>query len=289
MTGVLAIDLGGTNMRAAHAVSDVAAMRPLEHGKAPASLDEFVARVSALRSACGAGSLGIAVPGLASGTVCRWIPNLPFLDGVDLQTLFPDMRIGLGNDAQIAMLAEARAGAAQGMTDAVLLAIGTGIGSAVLADGVIVGGSNGGACSFGWACADIDDRGTERDGWLERVASGKALDALARPAGLHDGIALIAAARTGDGGALKILDKPARQLGVVLAGVVGLLDTQGILISGGLADALDVLRPAILQSMRRQLPAHLRAIDIKAGAFGSRAGLVGAALAGMAGETWRRP
>ena len=87
------------------------------------------------------------------------------------------MRIGIGNDAQIALLAEASAGAAKGMSDAILLSIGTGIGSAVLANGSIVAGSRGGACSFGWACADMDDPGEDRSGWLERVASGRALDA----------------------------------------------------------------------------------------------------------------
>jgi len=289
MTGVLAIDLGGTNLRAAHYTASIEDMRVLEHGQAPRSLDEFVGRIGGLRAACGQPkALGIAVPGLASGTVCSWIPNLPFLDGVDLKVLFPDMTIGLGNDAQIAMLAEARAGAAKGMTDVVMLAIGTGIGSAVLVNGMIVPGSQGGACSFGWACADITDKGADRDGWLERVASGRALDKLASAFGFGTGPALIVAAREGNPEALVALYKPAKRIGTALAGAVALLDPQLILIAGGLTDALDMLEEPILRFMRRQLPPHLRRIELRPGAFGSRAGLVGAALAGAAGEGWRR-
>jgi predicted NBD/HSP70 family sugar kinase len=289
MTSVLAVDLGGTNLRAAISTGDVGALEMLGSEPAPATLDAFVARIDALCAEAGSVSaLGIAVPGLVEGPVCRWIPNLPFLDGVDIQALFPRLRVALGNDAQIALLAEAVEGGAKGMSDAILLAIGTGIGSAVLANGCIVAGAHGGACSFGWASADVRDHGEERSGWLERVASGRALDGLAGQIGLADGRALIAAAQAGELAALTLLELPARQLGTALAGAIALLDPQAVLISGGLADALDVIRPPLLAAMRRQLPPHLRGIDVRPGMFGSRAGLVGAALAGAVGQGWRQ-
>ncbi|MBN9257927.1 MULTISPECIES: ROK family protein [unclassified Mesorhizobium] len=289
MKRVLAIDLGGTNLRSAVYAGDLLAMEMASREPAPASLDAFVARIRALSDAAGGiEALGIAIPGLAEGTICRWVPNLSYLDGVDLEALFPGLTIALGNDAQIALLAEAAEGAARGVSDAILLAIGTGIGSAVLANGRIVAGAHGGACSFGWACSDIDDAGDARSGWLERVASGRAFDDLAGRIGLASGADLIAAARAGDGAALALLEEPARRLGTALAGAVGLLDPGVILVSGGLADALDMIAPPLLAAMRRQLPPHLRGIELKPGAFGSRAGLIGAALAGRAGEHWRR-
>ncbi|TIW15280.1 MAG: ROK family protein, partial [Mesorhizobium sp.] len=239
MTRVLAIDLGGTNLRAALHTGDIGALAPQVRKPAPGTLDAFASRVRALAVAGEAKALGLAVPGLTEGSVCRWIPNLPWLDGVDIQALFPDLRVAIGNDAQVALLAEAAEGAAKGVSDAILLAIGTGIGSAVLANGRIVAGAHGGACSFGWACADAEDQGDERSGWLERVASGRALDARARQAGLANGGELIAAARAGQPAALDAVEETARRLGVALAGAVGLLDPGVILVSGGLADALD--------------------------------------------------
>ncbi|TPI17020.1 ROK family protein [Mesorhizobium sp. B4-1-3] len=288
MTRVLAIDLGGTNLRAAVHTGDLGALAPQVHEPAPASLDAFAARVRALAAAGEAKALGLAVPGLTEGSNCRWIPNLPWLDGVDVAALFPDMSVAVGNDAQIALLAEAAEGAAKDVSDAILLAIGTGIGSAVLANGRIVAGAHGGACSFGWASADIKDHGEERSGWLERVASGRALDALAAQIGLADARQLIAAAKAGQLAAQSLLEVPARQLGTALAGAVGLLDPGVILVSGGLADALDVIAPPLLAALRRQLPPHLRGIELRPGKFGSRAGLVGAALAGQAGSGWRQ-
>ncbi|WP_027165288.1 ROK family protein [Mesorhizobium sp. WSM3224] len=288
MRRVLAIDLGGTNLRAAVHTGDIGALATQVREPAPESLDAFVARVRALAAAGEAKALGLAVPGLVEGSICRWIPNLPWLDGVDVAALFPDIGVAVGNDAQIALLAEAAEGAAKGISDAILLAIGTGIGSAVLANGRIVAGSHGGACSFGWACADIEDQGEERNGWLERVASGRALDAIARQIGLADSRQLLAAAKAGQLAAQTLLEVPARQLGTALAGAVGLLDPGVILISGGLADALDVIAPPLLAALRHQLPPHLRGIEVKPGLFGSRAGLVGAALAGQVGSGWRQ-
>lgn len=93
--------------------------------------------------------------------------------------------------------------------------------------------------------------------------------------------------RSGNGEAVAALETPMRGLGTALAGAVALLNPQAILISGGLADALDVMKPPLLAALQRQLPPHLREIDIRPGAFGSRAGLVGAALAGAAGAGWR--
>ncbi|WP_296737372.1 ROK family protein [Mesorhizobium sp.] len=288
MTRVLAIDLGGTNLRAAVYAGDVAAISQHIREPAPQALDAFAARVRALAAAGEAEAIGLAVPGLTEGSVCRWIPNLPWLDGVDIATLFPGMRIAVGNDAQIALLAEAAEGAAKGASDAILLAIGTGIGSAVLANGRIVAGAHGGACSFGWACADTQDQGEERSGWLERAASGRALDALAAQIGFASGGELIAAGRAGNSAALALLEEPAQALGTALAGAVGLLDPGVILVSGGLAEALDVIAAPLLAALRRQLPPHLRDIEIRPGVFGSRAGLVGAALAGQAGSGWRQ-
>ncbi len=285
---ILAVDLGGTRYRAARATTAAPAeVTPLGEAAAPASRDEFLARLGADLARLGATHLGIGVPGLATGTRCDWVPNLPWLDGLDLAVAFPGIGVGLGNDAQFGLLAEARAGAARDLSDAILLAIGTGIGSAVLAGGRIVAGRHGGACSFGWAAADLADEGEDRSGWLERHASGRAHDAAARAIGLADGFALVAAARTGDATAIAALTPPMTALGTALAGAVALLDPEAIILAGGVAASLDVLAPLILPALNRHLPPHLRGIALRAGSFGPRAGLVGAALAGAAGPAWR--
>ena len=285
MSLALAIDLGGTSLRIGLADTQAAAsVAPLSHGPAPTDLRAFTKTVRNASGFHAIRRIGVAVPGLAVGTTCRWIPSHPYLDGVDLADLFPGVDIALGNDAQLALLAEATAGAAKTMTNVVLLSIGTGIGSAVLAGGRILRGAQGGAASFGWACADLADRGDERDGWLERHASGRALDRLAASVGLENGAALIRSARDGDDQAL--LEGPAQALGACLAGAVALLDPEAVVITGGVAEAIDRLAPSILAAMRRQLPSHLRNVRLMAGAFGPGASLVGAAIAACGSPAW---
>jgi glucokinase len=268
---VLAIDLGGTSFRAAFApLGEPMALDMVGRWPAPASLAGFEDQVRSILAGRGdrhrLAGIGITIPGLVEGTVARWVPNLPFLDGVDLA----------------AMLAPA------GVPLALLLAIGTGIGSAVLSGGRILRGAHGGACSFGWASADVGDPGEDRSGWLERQAAGRALDRLGREIGLADGAALIEAARSGDAAALAAIGQVGTALGTTLAGAVALLDPQAILIAGGVSDALDVLGPPVLAALRRHLPPHLRAIELRAGVFGPRAGLVGAAVAAGRGQDWWR-
>lgn len=288
MSAILAIDLGGTRFRAglAHG-ADPKAVTAVGEWAAPQSRDDFLALVRQQLTEHGATSLGIGIPGLAQGTVCRWVPNLPYLDGLDLAAALPEISIGLGNDAQLALLAEASAGAAVGLEDAILLAIGTGIGSSVLAGRRIVTGTGGAACSFGWAAADVDDPGENVSGWLERRASGRALDAAAQGIGLPDGASLVRAARARDAAAIDALAPAMRALGTALAGAVALLAPQAIILAGGVAASVDVLTPLILPALHRQLPPHLRTIDIRPGLFGPRAGLVGAAFAGAYGPNWR--
>jgi predicted NBD/HSP70 family sugar kinase len=290
MIPILALDLGGTHLRAGVATaSAIADVTLIGRWPAPRDMASFRACIAEIVAEPGeVGRVGLAVPGLTEGTRCRWIPNLPWLDGEDLAHLVPDATLALGNDSQLALLAEATHGAAATLSDAILLSIGTGVGSAVLADGRIVKGAQGGACSFGWACADVNDPGHHNDGWLERMAAGRALDALAVKAlGAADGARLIAAAREGDSQALATIAKPAAAIGTALASAVALLDPQAVLITGGVADSLDVLAQPIMAEMRRHLPPHLKGVELRAGRFGGRAALIGAAVAGSAGADWR--
>jgi len=282
---VVAIDLGGTNMRAAPVGAD-GMPGAIEHEAAPKSREELLSRIRLLMQRHGATDIGMGVPGLAQGAVATWIPKLAFLDGLDFSDALPATGIALGNDAQFALLAEATAGAAKGRRDALLVSIGTGIGSAVLAGGRIVRGSRGGACSFGWACADITDQGDPRHGWLERHASGTALDAAARSINLRDGPALIQAARQNYAAAIRALERPMQVLGTSLAGAVGLLDPEIIVVTGGVAAEMDLLAPMVREALDRQLPPHLQGIEIRAGAFGPQAGLIGAGIAGRQGADW---
>jgi glucokinase len=291
MSAVLGIDLGGTRLRAAWAADGAAEPSPSEAVPAPASTDALRTAI-AQRIAAYDGdvaAVGITIPGIVDGTRCRWVPNLPYLDGIDLAELLSPLGVTVvaGHDAQLSLLAESTHGAAVGVRDALLVAVGTGIGSAVLCEGRIVRGSRSGATSIGWATADLADRRHDRSGWLERQASGRALDALgAALTPPVDGQGVVERARAGDEAALDALGTVAEPLGTAIAGAVAVLDPEVVLLAGGVADAVDVLGSLVCAAMDRRLPAHLHGTPLRAGLFGSRAGVVGATVAAQRGALW---
>lgn len=293
MSAVLGIDLGGTRLRAAWTPDGAGPDEPtpLAAERAPANTSELAARIGELVEAPGApiSAIGVTIPGVVDGTRCRWVPNLPYLDGIDLAELLSPLgaTVVAGNDAQLALLAESTAGEAKGARDALLLAIGTGIGSGVLCEGRIVRGSRSGATSLGWSCADLDDEGHPRSGWLERHASGRALDELGATLDPpRDGQGLIDAVRAGDPVATDALDRLATALGTAIAGAVALVDPEVVLLAGGVAETIDVLGPRLAEAIDRRLPSHLQGTPVRAGRFGSRAGVVGAVIAARQGALW---
>ena len=91
---------------------------------------------------------------------------------------FPGRTSRLGNDAHLALLAEATAGAAAGATTRCCSRSAPASARPCSPAGASSEARRAAACSFGWACADVDDPGDDRLGWLERHAAGPALDAL---------------------------------------------------------------------------------------------------------------
>ena len=113
--------------------------------------------------------------------VSRWSTHLPLAD-VRFRDVMSE-RLGLpvvvDNDANAALLAEARFGAARGVSHAVLVALGTGIGSGLLLDGRIYRGARGLGAELGHMVVDLhgpDCQGAcPGRGCLEVMASGSAI------------------------------------------------------------------------------------------------------------------
>lgn len=294
-SAVIGVDLGGTNLRAVVAAARSRAGEAIHAdlvAPAPASLEELREVIRPLIVDAGGHRvverIGFTIPGLVEAGRATWVPNLPFLDGADLRaTLDGDIDVVVANDAQLAMLAECADGAATGLSDALLVAIGTGIGSSVLAAGHIVTGARGGACSIGWASLDPNDDGDDRHGWLERHAGGRAFEAMAATLGFGSVAALFDAARREEPEAADAISEAAGALGTVLGGAVGLLDPEAILLTGGAVASFDVLEPMIRAAIVNCVPPHLRNVKIVPGAHGAGAGLRGAVEAARRGERWR--
>lgn len=155
-----------------------------------------------------------------------------------------------------------------------LVAVGTGIGGAVMIGGRIWRGHRGSAGAWGWLPAEggSDD---SRHGQLEQVASGSALSAQA--AALDPACAapeLVDRARAGDEAALAELECFARRLGRGLAAIASVVDPEVVLLAGGLSSAMDVLAPALEHAIHSYGSPDGRQVPVRAAELGPEAGVV---------------
>jgi len=256
--------------------------------------------------------VGVGAPGMVDrqGRLC-FAPNLPQAHGVDWTELIgprlPGRRVLIENDANLAVLAEQRLGAARAYRHVVMVTLGTGIGGGIVIDGRVEVGSAGFAGEIGHMV--VDPAGPPcpcgRRGCWERYASGAGLGLLAREAALAgrlDGVVrraggdpenvrgedVSAAAAAGDPAARQVIGEVGRWVGFGLANLAAALDPECFVLGGGLVRAGDLLFDAARASFgelveggdRRPLAAVVPA------AFGERAGAVGAALTARQGGLW---
>ena len=244
-------------------------------------------------------TIGFGIPAVLDGervraVACVHLPlaDLPVRDVVSERL---DRRVVLDNDANCALLAEARAGAAKGASDALLLTLGTGIGGGVLARGQIYRGA-GGAGELGHVT--VDPSGPRctcgNTGCVEAFASGTAIAdagvaaAKAEPnsaigRAFSDGQPITSPVVTelaadGDPAAAQVLEEAGRKLGVALAGFANVFAPEVIVIGGGAAAAGELLLGPARDELRRRALGPHRSVPVVPAHFGPEAGMLGAAL-----------
>jgi glucokinase len=296
---VLGVDLGGTKVRAALADADGAVRAELVEpadAAVPGALAVQVRRIlGALRSQAGVTdprdvrAAGFALPVTihpVTGAIGSF-HNVPGLGGSDPRGELAaalGIPVAVGNDADLAALAEGRHGAAIGERDYVVVAIGTGIGMGIVSGGLLVRGSRGRAGEIGYLPfgADPAERESLRTGAFERAVAGPALRrridaavAADRTTALRPGASLdlvASAADAGDESARRILAEESRLIAAGIAAVAAVLDPAVVVLSGGVGAV-----PALLEPVRAAL-ARLEADppEIRTGRLGDRGPLVGA-------------
>jgi glucokinase len=203
----------------------------------------------------------------------------------------------LENDANAAAVAEHRLGAGRGCRHMVLVAVGTGIGGGLILDGRLYHGASGGAGEIGHMLVEPQGRvcGCGRRGCLEAMASGSALDAVAREiaqAQPHGSVAemarnqgktpdariLDAAASAGDAAAASALERAGAYLGDGLTNLVDVFNPEVIVIGGSVRRSRRYLETAVAVMQRDAYPQHLVDVRIAEAELGDEAPAIGAAL-----------
>ena len=249
--------------------------------------------------------VGVGAPGMVDrqGRLC-FAPNLPQAQGVDWNELIGDQLPGrtvlIENDANFAVLAEHRIGAARGYDHVVMVTLGTGIGGGLVLDGRVQVGSAGFAGEIGHMV--VDPAGPPcpcgRRGCWERFASGAGLGVLAREAALAGRLGEVvrlaggdaetvrgedvsAAAAVGDPAAQQVIRQVGGWIGFGLANLAAVLDPQCFVLGGGVVQAGDLLIESAREAYAELVEGGDRrpSTAIVPAAFGERAGAVGGALA----------
>jgi glucokinase len=206
----------------------------------------------------------------------------------------------LEHDVNAAMWAEHKFGSAAGGHNVVMVAIGTGIGAALLIDGVLYRGSHGVAPELGHIQVVPDGRACAcgKRGCWERYCSGTAIAETAiellaadpskstilareefRDPGSLTGRRVAAAAQDGDRIAEKAITEFARWLGIGLAIVGDIYDPDLIVIAGGVSTSA----PQFLDEARERYAAlvtgagHRPLARIRTTQLGEAAAMIGAA------------
>lgn len=183
----IAIDLGGTRIRAARCRADgtiEARAEQLTHAEDPPDVvfGRIVRTARSVWPDSPPAAIGIGAPGpLDPYTgVLYSVVNIPSLAGLPLRDRMRDIfgvPAYVGNDANVAALAEWRYGAARGHADVVYLTISTGIGGGVIIDNRLLLGSKGLGAELGHVSIDYRGRPDKcgNIGCLEALASGPAM------------------------------------------------------------------------------------------------------------------
>ncbi|XVV34102.1 ROK family transcriptional regulator [Streptomyces sp. CA-100214] len=238
-------------------------------------------------------TVGIGAPGLidpASGEL-RDSSGLPAWHRrltTALQEKFPEARVGVENETNLAALAEQRDGAARDRDTFVLLWLGLGIGAAVVLDGTLRRGVSGGAGEIGFMPVPGTSglpSATDCDGGFHSVAGAAAVTALAAEHGLTAApagpepyaAALVREAVRGSApGAEPFLDALADRIVLGAAAVVSVLDPGCLVLAGEIGRAgADALATRVQDRLTRMSPL---ATEVRPSTLGGGAVLRGALL-----------
>ncbi|MNQ70528.1 Glucokinase [compost metagenome] len=226
----------------------------------------------------------------------KFSPNLQWHNVPAKKTLeaLLGKQVKIDNDANVAALGEAWAGAGAGIPNCVCYTLGTGVGGGIIINGKIYQGSAGMAGELGHMSIvpDIEaiQCGCGQMGCLETVSSATGIVRMAKDAvergertslALHEKIEakhVFDDAKSGDEVALRIVNRAAYYIGRSMAALAVVINPKRFIIGGGVSKAGEILFQPIRETFIKYTPeAAAEGVEIVAATLGNDAGVVGAA------------
>lgn len=311
----IGVDLGGTNIAVGIVDEHYSIIKkgsvPTLAQRGPEPIVRDMAELcKKLLAECGVtpqetGGAGIACPGTVNPKtgVVEYANNIKFLD-FPLQKLFseymdiPKDKVALGNDANLAALGEAVAGAARGASSSVMITLGTGVGGGVILDGKVLTGCAYGGAELGHMVIEYGGRPCScgRRGCFEAYSSATALIKMTKEAFeaesdtlMHEmcagdinrvgGKTAFAAMKKGDKAAAAVVDTYISYLACGIANLINIFQPEVLTIGGGICGEGDYLILPLKEKLSHEIYSKdgVLKTEIRTAALGNDAGIIGAA------------
>lgn len=301
MSSIVAIDIGGTQLRAAVypliGITPITIQRTASLGKEIGVFERLTALIDSVWPKGPVDAISVAAPGPLNpftGTIIS-TPNIPAWTNYPIADLLSkkyQVPAYLGNDANLAALGEWKYGAGQGHHDVLYLTISTGIGGGVISGDMLLEGSCGMAAELGHVIilpgGPVCSCGIP--GHLEAVASGPAIAnyviaqiAAGRSSCLRPKTELSArdvaeAAKQGDELAKEAFVRAGGFIGQAVAEFLHIFNPSIVIFGGGVTQCGRLILDPIEESMKRNIMdnSYLDGLQIAVVKLGDDAGLLGA-------------
>ena len=242
-------------------------------------------------------AIGLDVPGpVDSEGKVGMLANIELdADGLQaaIKRVFPNAVLAFVNDANAAALGELWQGGARDAKNFVMIAIGTGVGGGVVADGRIVAGAFGAGGEIGHITVNRDETnscGCGRKGCLEQYASATGIVRTYKEAckelgtepvhldGPTDTLSVFNAYREGDKAAETAIQTMCEYLGFALAQISVVMDPSAYLIGGGVGGGFKLFADDLRAAFRKYCLAPSVATRILPATLGNDAAMYGSAF-----------
>ncbi len=272
---IIGVDLGGTRIRAARLDTDlniaerVETLTLADEGLEP-TLERIKGQIrQVMDTSDNVIGIGISAPGPLNPQTGVIVapPNLPGWHDVPLGRVLTDefnVPVYVGNDANVAVLAEVSRGAAKGYHHAIYITVSTGIGSGIVVDGRLLLGKVGLGGEAGHMVMIVEDRVSTLE--LEAAGPDMAMQAVARinageKSSISDlvkgdlskvqGSTVGVAAIQGDPLALSVIQRGGKLVGLGIVNLLHLFNPEIIVIGGGVTTNLkDILFPPMWDAIK---------------------------------------
>ena len=280
----IGVDLGGHSITAALVENGLILSR-LSTPTGDRRPESVVAKISGMIKKLGAGiryPVGAGIPGVldAAREKTLIMPNFPGWEDMPLKAILSDgadLPVIIENDANCHALGEGWIGAAAGLSDFILMALGTGIGGGMVIGGRLVKGFHGMAGEPGHMAMGSEELcGCGSRGHLEAISGADALERQAMARGLPADLKYLWT-RIEDPDVFPLWDRALDCLARAIASAIHLIDPQAVILGGGLSRGKGFLQRLTPRVTACLAPPFRSTLDLKLSTLGDDAPVIGAA------------